>query len=195
MSLRFPHLDIQAVAARYNVNDRERAIEASVPVVREQQYLTRDQLFLLCQWKNEHFPQIAALANNNSSLFVKEITRFALAVGDERARIEPLCLLDGVELRTASTVLHWYHPEPYPILDIRALWSLTIEQPRTYSFTFWTAYLNEWRDTLIQAQQILGHGVLTPRMLDRALWQYCRENQQLRQTRGPAGSRGATLLH
>jgi hypothetical protein len=178
MLLRFPHQDIPAVAARYNINALELAITALVPVVQRQQHVTRDQLFVLCRWKNENFPWVAAHANDNSTLFVREITRFALAAGDERARIEPLRLLDGVEWPTASTVLHWFHAEPYPILDFRALWSLTIEQPPNYSFDFWTDYLHYWRDTLAEARQILGYGAVTPRILDRALWQYSYENQQ-----------------
>jgi hypothetical protein len=174
MPLRFPHQEVPAIAARYNINARELAIAASVPVVQQQQYLTRDQLFLLCQWKS---PRQAACANDNSTLFVREITRFALAAGDERARIEPLCLLDGVEWPTASTVLHWFHPEPYPILDFRALWSLSIDQPQNYAFVFWNDYVNHWRDSLTEARQLLGHALVTPRIFDRALWQYSYENQ------------------
>jgi hypothetical protein len=172
-----PPEEILALAARYIINDRELAITALIPVIQHLHFLTRDQLFLLCQWKNENFPWIAALANNNSTLFVREITTFALTAADERSRIEPLCLLDGVEWPTASTVLHWFHPEPYPILDSRALWSLNFVQPANYDFAFWTNYVVQWRAALADARQLLGYAAITSRIFDRALWQYSYENQ------------------
>lgn len=58
----------------------------------------------------------------------------------------------------------------YPILDYRALWSLGIDPPPAYDFPFWRAY------TLACRELAAGAGV-SMRDLDRALWQYSKENQ------------------
>jgi hypothetical protein len=70
----------------------------------------------------------------------------------------------------ASVILHWGCHEPYPILDYRALWSLGIDSPPAYNFNFWWAYTQQCRGLAAQA------GV-SMRTLDRALWQYSKENQ------------------
>ena len=95
----------------------------------------------------------------------------ALATSEERLRIGVLTLLEGVELPTASVLLHLAHPDPYPILDVRAIWSLGIDkQPSYYPFEFWMAYTEACRALAREA------GV-SMRTLDRALWQYSSEMQ------------------
>lgn len=69
----------------------------------------------------------------------------------------------------ASVVLHWFHPDPYPILDFRACWSLGLED-ETCNLSFWFAYVSQFRD-------LMDRTGLTKRQLDRALWQLSKENQ------------------
>jgi hypothetical protein len=94
----------------------------------------------------------------------------AFSTFNERLRIEILMLLSGVSWPMASVILHWGHPEPYPILDFRALWSLGIPQPPVYNFELWQKYTQTCR----QLAQQIGVSIRT---LDRALWQYSKENQ------------------
>jgi len=102
---------------------------------------------------------------------VEETTAAALRASDERLRIGTLTLLDGVSMPTASVLLHLAHKDPYPIIDYRALWSLGIENPPpSYSFEFWQAYTRMCRSLARQA------GV-SMRLLDRALWQFSKEQQ------------------
>ena len=172
MKPRFPLSQIPKIAERYSYKS-EKELLALVPVVKRQGYLTRDQLFTVCNWKSSRKPD---LANANSEQFVREITGFALSATDERSRIELLTLLDGVRSPTASTILHWFHPEVYPILDFRALWSLRLtRKPPYYSVTFWHSYFSGWRVLLQQAQQQCA--TITPRQFDQALWQYSKEKQ------------------
>jgi hypothetical protein len=85
-----------------------------------------------------------------------------------------LTLLQGVEWPTASVLLHFGHRDLYPILDYRALWSLQVEPPKAgYDFEFWREYTKSCRELARQAE-------LDMRTLDRALWQYSRENQGTR---------------
>jgi hypothetical protein len=86
-------------------------------------------------------------------------------------RIEVLTLLAGVSWPTASVILHFFHREQYPILDVRALWSLQCDPPGEYDIPFWESYTSSCRSLAQKA------GV-SMRTLDRALWQYSKENQQ-----------------
>ena len=88
----------------------------------------------------------------------------------ERLRIGALRCLSGVEWPTASVLLHLAHKEHYPILDFRALWSLGFDKPPAYTFDFWKKYVQTCRRLAKQ------QGV-DMRTLDRALWQYSKENQ------------------
>ena len=106
----------------------------------------------------------------NTNDYVSDITRFAFGTDCERARIESLTLLDGIGWPTASAILHLLHPDPYPILDFRALWSVSIDVPSKYSFGFWWSYVEFCRDLAADAH-------VDMRTLDRALWQYSKENQ------------------
>mgnify|MGYP001265380021 CR=1 FL=1 len=117
-------------------------------------------------WKNS----IKEIVNNKDE-FVKEITAIALNAKEERLRIEILTLLDGVGWPTASVILHFYHKEPYPILDFRALWSLGIAVvPKQYEFQFWWRYVEFCRSLFVKYD-------VSNRTLDKALWQYSKENQ------------------
>jgi len=81
-----------------------------------------------------------------------------------------LTLLSGVGWPMASVVLHWCHTAPYPILDFRALWSLGVAPLPSYDFPLWRAYTDHCREMAAAA------GV-SMRDLDRALWQFSKENQ------------------
>jgi len=73
---------------------------------------------------------------------------------------------------TASVLLHFGYRDLYPILDFRALWSLSVEPPKEgYDFEFWSAYTTHCRELARQAE-------VDMRTLDRALWQYSSDNQK-----------------
>jgi hypothetical protein len=71
---------------------------------------------------------------------------------------------------TASTILHLCHKDPYPILDFRALWSLSTEVP-DYRYPFWEAYT-----AFTRAMATLAD--VDMRTLDRALWKYSELHQR-----------------
>ena len=131
-------------------------------------FLTKDQLRIVARWKS---PRSAGNIERNSDGFIKEMTALAFSAKDERARIEPLTLLDGVRWPTASVILHAFHSEPYPILDFRALWSLCAAVPSEYSMDLWTPYT-------IFCRKLATKAGVSMRALDRALWQYSKEHQE-----------------
>src|SRR5690606_39196674 len=130
-------------------------------------HLTIDQLKQVALWKA---PRRAGLVDRNDPAYVRELTGWALSAKTERARIETLTLIDGVRWPTASVILHLFHPDPYPILDFRALWSVALAVPDQYSFSFWWPYVEYCRS-------LASRTGVDMRTLDRALWQHSKEKQ------------------
>lgn len=115
-------------------------------------------------------PRISGHVKKNPDEFVKEVTGFALKAKTEQARIETLTILKGVSWPMASIILHFFHKDPYPIIDFRALWSVSLDLPSQYNFDFWMQYVKFCR----KIAEAKGVGML---VLDRALWQFSKERQ------------------
>jgi hypothetical protein len=164
--LRIPTDKVGHYASHYDFR-AESKLEKYHELGPKQGFITVDQLYEICRWKSK---RKAAKAKNNPEGFVKEITAFSFTAKCERSRIGSLMLLDGVQMPTASVILHFCVDQTYPILDVRALWSLSIEKPSFYSFDFWEAYTQTCREV---AKELL----MTVRQLDMALWQYSKEHQ------------------
>lgn len=172
--LRFLPEEVQAHAARYKVpREEELLLEELKPPTRAAGFLTKPDLMRLGCWKA---PRIRPYLDRNKPAVVSEITRFALSSPIEEVRIRVLQSLDGVGWPMASVILHFCHPDPYPILDYRALWSLSVEVPKQYDFPFWWEYTQCCRG-------LARKGNLCMRVLDRALWQYSKESQTATRTR------------
>ncbi|MGA3100080.1 MAG: hypothetical protein ABSF25_26810 [Bryobacteraceae bacterium] len=148
----------------------EARIEEEVgPTARENGYYTKAHFLELCRWKT---PRSRPRCTANDEEYIRDVTALALATKNERLRIEVLTLLDGVGWPTASVLLHFGHWERYPILDFRALWSLSIPEPQgEYKFSFWWDYVQICRE-------IAEKCGVTMRTLDRALWQFSSVHQR-----------------
>ena len=166
-TLRFNPHDISDIAARYGYSAGDGPLLAMRPEVKKRGCLCLAELHEVAKWKA---PRSAGHVRKNSEAYVAEIPSFALAAQCERSRIESLTLLDGVGWPMASVILHVFHADPYPILDYRALWSVSLLVPAQYSFAFWQRYVEFCRD-------ITATAGVDMRALDRALWQYSKENQ------------------
>ncbi len=167
-SLRFKKHEIIRIAESYEYPLSDKRLMDLKAAVDQRGHLTKDELATITYWKA---PRSSGHARKNSEDYVAEITRFAFHTNCERARIETLTALDGVSWPTASVILHFFHQDPYPILDYRALWSVSLEVPAKYRFDFWWSYV-EFCRTLANSAKV------DMRTLDRALWQYSKENQR-----------------
>lgn len=166
-NLRFELQEIQTLSSRYPVAN-DHTVEINIaPQVQMRGYFTQPEFVTICHWKT---PRSQPKVASNSESFIQAVTQTALSTADERLRIEVLTLLNGVSWPTASVLLHFGHHAPYPILDYRALWSLGINVPPIYEFAFW------WEYTLI-CRDLAARADVSMRTLDRALWQYSKENQ------------------
>ena len=167
--MRFDRREILYWASRYP-DDYDREVETEVaPKVKKRGYFIKSDLQIICAWKTHRSKSRVA---SNLEDFIQAVTQTALSTSDERLRIEVLTLLAGVSWPTASVLLHFGHSDPYPILDFRALWSLSVDASKIdYDFKFWWKYTQYCRGLADKA------GV-SMRTLDRALWQYSKENQK-----------------
>ena len=165
--LRFPEREIEYWASRYSYTGEEEIENRVAPAARKRGYLTRQEFLQLCRWKTPRSAQRCAL---NDEDFVREVTEASLRSRNEEFKIRVLGVLRGVAWPTASVILHWCDRGQYPILDYRALWSLSLEVPSPYNFPFWSRYC-------AYVRELAARTGLSMRAVDRALWQYSKEKQ------------------
>ena len=166
MKLLIPNNEIKSWANRYDYPISETNLINQKPQIEKQGYLTKNILEQLCKWKS---PRSAGNMKRNSEEYINEITQISFQTKNERTTIEVLTLLDGVDWPTASAILHLFDKNKYPLLDFRALWSISIENYK-YNFKFW------W-DYVLFTRKISEKNNIDMRTLDRALWQYSKNNQ------------------
>lgn len=163
--LRFSKTEIRRWAKRYAYGDEQ--VRSFVSAVRKRGYLTKPEFLEVCHWKS---PRTQPRCASNSSEFIRDVTQCGLGTPSEQLRIEVLTLLSGVSYPTASVILHFFHRDRYPIIDVRALWSVHGKVPSQYHFEYWWKYTRFCRDVANKAR-------VSMRTLDRALWQYSKERQ------------------
>ena len=135
---------------------------------KKHRYLNKEMFVKIGRWKTKRQTKNYL---KNSEDFVKKATRRALAAKGDLARIEALMQLHGVSWAVASVILHFAFPNQYPILDFRALWSLKLQQPKSYSAKFWQEYVAAFRNLLHETR-------LSARVVDRGLWMYSKLQQK-----------------
>jgi hypothetical protein len=169
LKLQIPESRIAEFAKRYQDQEpnlpEEKALMGLRSAVQRQGFLDRATLRRIAKWKA---PRTAGYTERNGEGYVKEITAWSLAAKDERARIEVLRLLDGVDWPTASVILHFFHEDRYPILDFRALWSVGVDNPEPHSFERWWRYV-------VFCREVADRNHVEMRTLDRALWQFSKD--------------------
>jgi hypothetical protein len=165
--LRMPDDELVRLASRYTYPDDATIEERVAPAARARGYLMRDEFLELCRWKT---PRSQPRCAENPDDFVQEVTRVALGTTNEELKIRVLLLLAGVSWPTASVILHFCDRGRYPVLDVRALWSVGFRRPPAYTFPRW------WQYTCF-VRGIGDRTGLPMRTIDRALWQYSKERQ------------------
>lgn len=166
--LRFPARDIGRWADCYSYTD-DADVERIGQEAGSRGWYTRTQLLTIARWKTRG--RSVWRCELNTEADVRAATTRTLATDDERERVDALVTLHGVQLPTASVLLHLARPNLYPIIDFRALWSLGLDKaPAVYTFAFWWAYVQACR-------ALAANAGVSMRRLDRALWQYSKEHQ------------------
>ena len=170
--LQFPKEDLSVWASRYSYSAEvgEDKVAEVGSKLRRQGHLTLAQLAQVCEWKTS---RTKSTLQKNTDAFVQEVTSACFDSETERFRISVLTLLQGVGWPTASVVLHFGHEDRYPIIDVRALESLGVEEPSSYSFDLWWPYVQACR-------RLADRNELTMREVDQALWKYSEEQSDRR---------------
>jgi hypothetical protein len=163
--LQFAPAEIPALAARFGGSGDDACLRAGAAARARGRY-TRGELVLLCAWKSRRSRPLVA-RNSPGRIARATSAAFAAAAG-EAERIEALLGLDGVGVPSASVLLHFWRPDAYPILDVRAVESLGVKGRSGYPVSFWLRYAAACRALAA------AHGV-TLRTLDKALWQHSKE--------------------
>ncbi len=164
--LRFPEFELEKWAER-NTGDLS-ALERIGKSARERGHLSRQEFLSICAEKS---PRSKPRCASNSTELIEEVTRIAMSSKLEELHIRSLMMLTGVSWPTASYILHFCHSSKYPILDFRALWSLSIPKAPVYTYEFWGKYVEICRD-------LAKRNKLSMRQVDAALWQYSKERQK-----------------
>ncbi|MBL7807780.1 MAG: hypothetical protein JNN28_08200 [Saprospiraceae bacterium] len=167
--LQFPSLEIPVLAQHFGYPVKENKLYDLRAGIAKRGFLTLEELKVVCRWKSVRSQSRVA---KNTAADVEAITKVCFETKNERLRIGSLLLLEGVQYPTASVLLHFFHPDPYPILDVRALESLGIQKPPAYDFGFWSQYVAFTR-------QLAKESSVDMRTLDKALWQWSKNVKKI----------------
>jgi hypothetical protein len=166
--LQFPPTEIPALDQQFGYPGDETKLHELRSGIAERGFLTLEELKIVCRWKT---PRSQSCVAKNKAADVEAITKVCFQTENERLRIGSLLLLEGIQYPTASVLLHFFHLDPYPILDVRALESLGIQKPPVYDFGFWLQYVAFTR-------QLAKENNVDMRTLDKALWQWSKSGKK-----------------
>lgn len=136
--------------------------------------LTKVQLLKILRWKSTR-PLKHYEANTNEE--VQEITTLAFGTKNDNLKAHILTALKGVNYPAASAILMFYDKTKYPVLDIR-VWTqlykakLVNSNERGQNFT-----LQQWEDYLKVIRELAKDLNLTPRQIEKRLYDYDIESQ------------------
>ena len=167
------HDEILYWADRYTKrqSDKRRSQEEDVRKIKgsvaDKGYLTKCELMEMARWKDRFAP---SKIKCNSPERIKAVTHDAFRPGDDWEKLEKLMGsyggLYGVGQSIASTILHLYDPERYPIFDPHALRSIRINKDEVEGDKkFWKEYVKLCREKA-------DCHVVCMRKLDRALYKF-----------------------
>lgn len=176
-NLRFPLEEIPRWAAAYTYPLGDTEPIAIGLNAKATGFLTRPEFLALARWKSA---RPSKHHEKNDEATVEEVTRFAFGTPVELLRLRSLTLLAGVQPRTASAILHLCHRDPYPMMDVRAFWSLGIDIEPTDWVGVWPEYVQACRSIASKARTDM-------RTLDRALWGFSAHNGRLATRGKPKG--------
>ena len=131
-------------------NEKLRKTEERIhETINEQQYLSRDELVEIVQWKLEGMPgrrggnvdRVKTVPNE----FVQRVTEAALLIDDPVTQLKTLKSIPGIGPATWTVVLAFYDPEHYGIGD-RYILDEFFGEPRSIRATDYPKILEELRN-------------------------------------------------
>lgn len=176
MNLRFHPSRIDDLAEQYGYAEDKEALKAGRRILAGEYGI--ENLKIIVRWKSAR--PIRWIEGNNAKTIVDALGFAASKNANVKAAIEKLDDLYGVGIPMASAILTMMHPKVYTIIDVRALEALgVVDWPNTSDF--YEAYLRKCRELAKQHGKSL-------RTLDRALWQWSKDQSQRRKCKCEAGN-------
>ncbi len=125
----------------------EKAIRAWLSTLPKPKYLDKEHFVRLGRWKTKR--QTSNYKKNDAQI-VQEVTRLAYHASDSLVKLDTLRQLRGVGVAVAATILHFLHPDLYPIFDYHARTALKEEglwqrQIKDASPQAWLEYVDTMR--------------------------------------------------
>lgn len=154
---------IEPLAARYSYRKDEDALEAGERILSGER--TKNNLLRIFDWKIEKRGRSRILRNSDAD--ISDALELSIRASTDRAAVAVLLGLHGVQLPVASAVLTAVFPNRFTIIDWRALEALGVST-KYLSVQFYLDYLNKCRE-------LAGQYDVSLRTLDRALWQWSKE--------------------
>ena len=130
-------------------------------------HLDKVHFVKLCMWKSQ---RQKSRYESNDAMLVETATRLAYDLDEDILKLYVLMALEGVGVPVASTILHFLHPDRFPIFDVRARSSLAgagrwTRRKDDQSPTAWLDYVSVMRKLAAKHRVSL-------RSLDKALFAY-----------------------
>lgn len=170
-ALQFDPSEIPALAARYGYEQDNEVLAAGARIASGD--YGRENLKVIVRWKSAR--RIAFIDHNTDSEIARALRFASNERTSEGSAIETLDGLHGVGVPMASAILTAVFPTKYTIIDVRALESLGVTQWPNDSAEYYMRYLQKCRE--------LAHRYNVPlRTLDRALWQWSKEQSKTKTT-------------
>lgn len=152
-----------------NADDIKNESKIIAGIARESDHLSKDQLVDIVKWKTNERKVIVWRAEQNDAEWIKEVTRNSFASKYQDKKIDYLDMLNGVDYAVGSAILHFVFPNEYPIIDFRALKTITGKLYHPYQYPqLWMPYCKFCRGITAK------YGV-DMRTLDKALWKFDEE--------------------
>ncbi|MFN8154981.1 MAG: hypothetical protein U0Y08_11880 [Bacteroidia bacterium] len=143
--------------------------------LKKQGYLTKKELLDILRWKS---PRPLKQYESNEEKMVREITKLAFAAKNDVLKLHILTALNGVNYPAASSILMFYDPKKYPVLDIR-VWKqlyaakLVNINPRGQNFS-----LKQCGEFLTVIRKLARELNLTARQVEKRLFDFDRSTQR-----------------
>lgn len=165
---------VQRWCGRYNEIFRDSYDETEEKAIRnwlskqgDPKYLNKEYFVRLGRWKTKR--QTSNYEANDENTII-QMTRCAYQANDALVKLSILKTLKGVGVAVAGTILHYLHPDRFPIFDYHArtalkkanLWNRDVGDDRAQAWL-------EYTDTMNELAERLG---VSLRDLDKALFAY-----------------------
>jgi hypothetical protein len=161
--LQFAVEDIPGLAARYDFKDDAAALDAGARISLGD--FSRENLEAIFEWKTKGRGRSRLTKNSDDE--ITDALKLAIEAKTPRAAVAVLTGLSGVDVPVASAILATTKPADHTIIDWRALHALDV-YASTITIKLYLMYLSHCR-------KLAALAAVTLRELDRAMWQWSKE--------------------